>query len=319
MEGGLMKQGGEIVGHVRKVSYVKGDMSNKRKPYRRFKKPSVFRVSRALQELFVSCRETFKGPDTFISPQHVQRLCNILDSMKAEDVGLSKDLQFFNPDNILKDNPRVTCTTMYQCIDFSLCIFFLPANGIIPLHNHPGMTVFSKLLIGKMHIKSYDWVEPEVSHNLLHHTSQCIYSQQKHTATAAVIHNFQYQYALQIFNPVLNFFTVRLAKLKANNVYTAPCETSVLYPNKGGNIHEFTAITPCAVLDVIGPPYSKEDDRDCTYYRDHPCTTFPNGEIIAEDKEENDSYGWLEEIEVPENSEMDWIEYLGPPIIETTL
>ncbi|MCI11885.1 2-aminoethanethiol dioxygenase-like, partial [Trifolium medium] len=66
-----------------------------------------------------------------------------------------------------------------------------------------------------------------------------------------------------------------LQHLKANKVFTAPCDTSVLYPTTGGNIHEFTAITPCAVLDVIGPPYSKEDGRDCSYYRDYPCDTFP--------------------------------------------
>jgi hypothetical protein len=34
--------------------------------------------------------------------------------------------------------------------------------------------------------------------------------------------------------------------------------------------------------------------------------------------EEADSYGWLEEIEIPENSQMDGIEYLGPPVIEPT-
>lgn len=35
-------------------------------------------------------------------------------------------------------------------------------------------------------------------------------------------------------------------------------------------------------------------------------------ERIGEMKEENERYAWLEEIEVPENSEMDGIEYLGP-------
>lgn len=33
-------------------------------------------------------------------------------------------------------------------------------------------------------------------------------------------------------------------------------------------------------------------------------------------KEEEECYGWLEEIEVPENSHMDGIEYLGPEIID---
>lgn len=62
--------------------------------------------------------------------------------------------------------------------------------------------------------------------------------------------------------------SVRLAKLKANTTFTAPCDSSVLYPTSGGNIHEFTAITPCAVIDVIGPPYSKDDGRDCTHYQE---------------------------------------------------
>lgn len=65
----------------------------------------------------------------------------------------------------------------------------------------------------------------------------------------------------------------RLARLEVDSDFTAPCNTSILYPTAGGNIHSFTAWTPCAVLDVMGPPYSKADDRDCTYYREFPCSS----------------------------------------------
>lgn len=75
---------------------------------------------------------------------------------------------------------------------------------------------------------------------------------------------------------LFSLFAERLAKLKADAVFTSPCSTSVLYPTSGGNIHSFTAITPCAVLDVLGPPYSMEDGRDCSYYKEHPYASFPS-------------------------------------------
>ncbi|KVI00028.1 Cysteamine dioxygenase [Cynara cardunculus var. scolymus] len=108
--------------------------------------PSPAAISFPLQRLYISCLDVFKGVGTVPSPTDVQKLCHILDRMMPEDVGLSRNLQFFKPRS-----------------NVGLSIFFLPANAVIPLHNHPGMTVFVKLLLGKVHIKAYDLVSTENS------------------------------------------------------------------------------------------------------------------------------------------------------------
>lgn len=71
-------------------------------------------------------------------------------------------------------------------------------------------------------------------------------------------------------------FVVRLAKLAVDRVLTAECETAILYPKSGGNLHCFTAVTPCAILDILTPPYKEDASRKCTYYIDYPYSNFGN-------------------------------------------
>lgn len=45
----------------------------------------------------------------------------------------------------------------------NMSVFILPAGTAIPLHDHPGMTVVTKVLWGTLHVKSYDLVRPRGS------------------------------------------------------------------------------------------------------------------------------------------------------------
>ncbi|KAG8049325.1 hypothetical protein GUJ93_ZPchr0009g134 [Zizania palustris] len=235
-----------------------------------------------LQRLFQACRAVFRGPGTVPARAEVDLLCSMLDSMKPEDVGLSASQEFFTNRDDPEGTPLIKNTTIYECDNFTMVIFFLPRNAIIPLHDHPGMTVFSKLLIGALHIRSYDWVDPEPASSGGSSSSD----------------------------------QLRLAKRVVNGFFTAPCDTSVLYPTTGGNLHRFRAIAPCAILDIIGPPYSTEDGRDCTYYAAIPFSRHhsnKNGADLTGVDEEGHRLSWLKET-IPRQLRMPKIRYGGPPI-----
>ncbi|XP_020097924.1 plant cysteine oxidase 2-like [Ananas comosus] len=253
-----------------------------RKSRRRQKKPGP--MTPPVQRLFDTCQEVFAhggaasgaGAGAVPPPEDVARLKSILDDMTGADVGLTRNMPYFR--NISSQRaPPITYLHVYECDHFSIGIFCLPPSGVIPLHNHPGMTVFSKLLFGSMHIKSYDWADvPQ--------------------------------------NPIVQHREARLAKLKTNAVFTAPCETSILYPADGGNMHCFTAMTSCAVLDVLGPPYSDNEGRHCTYYNDFSYASFPGDAALVTG--EGEGYAWLEERERPDDVLVVGAKYRGPRIVE---
>ncbi|GJP37486.1 hypothetical protein CLOM_g21884 [Closterium sp. NIES-68] len=174
-------------------------------------------------------------------------------------------------------SPPITYLHLYECDDFSIGIFCIPASATIPLHNHPGMTVLSKLLFGCMHVRSFDWAVPT--------------------------------------EPSTDPYQPRLAELVEDDVVSAPCPPDILFPTSGGNIHSFTALSPCAVLDVLAPPYNADAGRHCTYFRELPPACFPALES-TEGLREGVEYGWLEEFQPPDSFVVRRGNYRGPMVVD---
>ncbi|KAB1211647.1 2-aminoethanethiol dioxygenase [Morella rubra] len=239
-----------------------------------------------VQKLFETCKEVFaNGRPGFVPPpEDIERLRAVLDKMKPADLGLSPEMLYFRT-QVGRGTPAIRYLHLYENEKFSMGIFCLPPSGVLPLHNHPGMTVFSKVLFGTMHIKSYDWVVDAPT------TTSIDVNPSEITAAA-----------------------VRLAKVKVDSDFTAPCNASILYPADGGNMHCFTAVTACAVLDVLGPPYSDPDGRHCTYYLEFPFTSF-SVDGVSVPEEEREVHAWLQERGKPDLSVVG-AEYRGPPIVD---
>ncbi|OIV97179.1 hypothetical protein TanjilG_28930 [Lupinus angustifolius] len=252
--------------------------------------------SNKVQTLYDHCNTIFSSFETHPpSSQALQKLASILDTVQPADVGLIEESAdddrghgFFGINQlnrVARWAQPITYVDIHECDNFTMCMFCFPTSSVIPLHDHPGMTVFSKLLYGSLHVKAYDWVEPP-----------CIVESKGPGSAQA-----------------------RLAKLSVDKVLTAPCETLVLYPKHGGNLHCFTAVTPCAVLDILSPPYREYEGRKCTYYHDYPYSAFSTGkgpgiEISMICDDEAEEYAWLAEIETPDDLYMRQGKYAGPVI-----
>jgi len=52
------------------------------------------------------------------------------------------------------------CMNLYEDQNLTVALFCFPAGAIIPIHDHPGMTVFTKLICGVMHVREFDVVSP---------------------------------------------------------------------------------------------------------------------------------------------------------------
>ena len=103
----------------------------------------------------------------------------------------------------------------------------MPPGVRIPLHDHPGMSVISRVLYGSVHVKAYTLVQ------------RC---------TEASDRKY-------------------VARLCVDQVATAPYTTEVLPDRGNVHEFIGGDDIGCAVWDIITPPYDSSKGRDCTYFQ----------------------------------------------------
>ena len=115
-----------------------------------------------------------------------------------------------------------------------MAVFILPQGHTLPLHDHPHMSVFSKVLYGQLQLKSFTSMDDNANSN----------DNDKR----------------------------RLVRSDSvNDVKTSHDPAWCLTPSDG-NYHEFHALTPCVVFDCLLPPY-EEPERCCNYYKCVPAVS----------------------------------------------
>lgn len=67
-----------------------------------------------------------------------------------------------DPYHFQKDVNRVVID---GCDDYRLVMFFLKKGARMPLHDHPNMCVFFKLLFGKLNHRGYDKLDEKFKYN----------------------------------------------------------------------------------------------------------------------------------------------------------
>lgn len=151
---------------------------------------------------------------------HLKQALEAMNSVTLSDLG-------FNDGDIDHLDESV-CAHVAVSNDFHIAVFLIPKGGSLPLHDHPTMSVLSKVVRGRVSVKAYSFVKDECEGVVV-----------KNGALAA--------------------------RQDMNCVKSSNDPSWFLSPTEG-NIHEFTAETSCVILDCLLPPYY-DPDRPCNFYK----------------------------------------------------
>lgn len=171
-----------------------------------------------------------------------QLLVSLMSNVKADDLSYN---QAEVDRKILVEAPTAY-SKLFENDFFNLSLFSIGPNSRLPLHNHPGMDGFLKVISGKVLIKTFDQLPQDVD-----------------KPPSNILSSIPYKLKSSSIVP-----TRRLE----DKIISADDQSVALIEPEKGNIHEITVSpdweTGSAFLDLIAPPYDRDSSaRSVSYYR----------------------------------------------------
>ncbi len=162
----------------------------------------------------------------------IKECLEIMNFLTLSDVGLEN----INLNNI----GQSACMSILSTDKFELAVFILPKGLSLPLHDHPNMSVLSKVIKGNLQVQGFS--------PIVENSNYYMYMNDK---------KFQLNKVLKLGDELETIATDNCVKSVQDSAW-------YLSPNRS-NIHQFKALETCVVFDVLVPPYIYPN-RPCNYF-----------------------------------------------------
>jgi hypothetical protein len=167
-----------------------------------------------------------------------------MNSMNLNQLGIE------GPDDAKYFQKQLNRITIEGSEDYRLVLFFIKKGARMPLHDHPNMCVFFRMLFGKLNYKSYDKIDEKFKYN---------------------------QFSLDEYQEMLERKQSISAKLVNKTVLHGP-QFLMVRPSRN-NLHEFVAEENTCFFDICLPNYTADSLRRITYFKEQEGIFDPVGTI----------------------------------------
>ena len=225
-----------------------------------------------LTDLVVAARRAF-APQQIDSEEKQIRydeLAALMDTFAMHDIGCCEKDPRMKIDPVsskLHVKSPLKAISIYNDLDLEIKAIFIPPNSRIPMHDHPGMTVFQKVLVGNMRYQDGDLDDDETM--------------------------------------IVGHHEMRKIHAKSDQLVDCHTPTLVVLPDDG-NLHEIQEYggMGCCFLDIMSPPYDITEGRNLSFFEPSimgyakKIDAYNNADFCTQIESHPDNCDWVNEHKV---------------------